>query len=154
MVLISAGQLAELQTTSHHSRSMEELPSSFCYKFVFYSKFWATDAVFFKVWKTFPFNPCTTHPHRNLKTVCPLLQSLCQVSRSVSKSPSQSFSFVQLAFRLSLIYIQQFGLTIFYLPSSWLMFYCCLIVVVFMVWSCHKIWHRWCLIILHVRLND
>ena len=28
---------------------MEELPSLFCYKFFFYSKFWATDAVFLKV---------------------------------------------------------------------------------------------------------
>ena len=40
------------------------------------------------------------------------------VSRSVSESPSQSFSFVQLVFWLNLIYIQQVGLTIFYLPSS------------------------------------
>ena len=28
---------------------MEELPFLFCYKFFFYSKFWATDAVFLKV---------------------------------------------------------------------------------------------------------
>ena len=77
------------------------------------------------------------------------------VSRSVSESPSQSFSFVQLVFWISLIHIQLVGLTIFYLPSSWLMFYCCLIVVVFMVWSCRKIWRRWCFIsISHVRLND
>ena len=48
-------------------------------------------------------------------------------------------------FWLNLIHIQQVGLTIFYLPSSRLMFYCCLIVAVFMVWSCRKIWRRWCL---------
>ena len=51
------------------------------------------------------------------------------VSKSVSKSPSQSFSFVQLVFWLNLIYIQQFGLPIFYLPSFWtnvlLLFDCC-----------------------------
>ena len=111
-------------------------------------------------------NPRMNRPHRNLRTVCPLLQSLCQVCRSVSrsvsksvfksvsKSPSQSFSFVQLVVWLNLIHIQQVGLTIFYLPSSWLMFYCCLIVVVVMVWSCRKIWRRWCFIIFHVRLND
>ena len=57
------------------------------------------------------FNLRTTRPHRNLRTVCPLLLSLCQVSisvsKSVSKSPSQSFSFVQLVFWLNLIHIQQ-----------------------------------------------
>ena len=35
---------------------IEELPSLFCYKFFFYSKFWATDAVFFN-WRPSIFNP-------------------------------------------------------------------------------------------------
>ena len=90
--------------------------------------------------------PRTTRPHRNLKNVYPLSSRFAKSpgqspssppSQSVSKSPSQSlsqspiqsFSFVQLAFWLNLIHIQQVGLTVFYLPSSWLMFYCCLIVV-------------------------
>ena len=34
-------------------------------------------------------------------------------------------------FRLSLIHFQQVGFTIFYLPSSWLMLYCCLIICSF-----------------------
>ena len=156
---------------------MEELPSLFCYKFFFYSRFWATDAVFFKVWKTLPFNPRTRSlicqmtsediKHqliipaplaltKIIKTVCPLYSWL-DCAKSPSKSPSLSsffYSSVQLVFWLNLIYIQQVGLSIFYLSGSWLMFYCCLIVVFFMVWSCRKIWRRWCLIILHVRLND
>ena len=41
----------------------------------------------------------------------------------------------KLVFWLNLIHIQQVALTIFYLPSSWLMFDCCLIVVVSMVWD-------------------
>ena len=53
MVPISAGQLAEgcgQQAPQCSScTGMEELPSLSCYKFFFYSKFWATDAVFFKV---------------------------------------------------------------------------------------------------------
>ena len=50
------------------------------------------------------------------------------ISSCFAKSPSPSFHwFVQLVFwfRLSLIHFQQVGLTIFYIPSSWLLFYCC-----------------------------
>ena len=61
---------------------------------------------------------------------------------------------VVLTSEVYLIHIKQVGLTIFYLPSSWLIFDCCLFVVVVMVWSCRKIWRRWCFIIFHVRLNE
>ena len=37
------------QQASLFMTGMEELPSFFCYKYFFYSKCWATDAVFFKV---------------------------------------------------------------------------------------------------------
>ena len=59
--------------------------------------------------------PRTTRPHRNLKNVYPLSS---RFAKSPGQSPIQSFSFVQLAFWLNLIHIQQVGLTVFYLPSS------------------------------------
>ena len=58
---------------------------------------------------------------------------------------------VKLVFWLNLIHIQQVALTTFYLPSSWMMFYCCLIVVVSMVWDLASLMFS---VIFHVRLND
>ena len=49
MVPVSAGQYYETTSLPVHDTGMEELPSLFCYKFFFYSKFGATDAVFLKV---------------------------------------------------------------------------------------------------------
>ena len=76
--------------------------------------------------------PRTTCPHRSLRTVCPLLPVTLLSLQSVQSASLQ----VKLVFWLNLIHIQQVALTIFYLPSSWMMFYCCLIVVVSMpVWD-------------------
>ncbi len=108
---------------------MEKLPSLFCYKFFFYSKFWATDAVLGI--KTLHFNSPHHSPSQKFK------DRVSSFASHFAEPPVQSSASLQvkLVFWLNLIHIQQVALTIFYLPSSWMMFYCCLIVVVSMVWD-------------------
>ena len=91
--------------------------------------------------KTLHFNPRTTRPRRNLRTVhvpsfvvtLPSLQVSLQVRLQVSQSLSlqvfQSFVQLEFWFRPNLIHIQQVGLSVFYPPSFWtsvlLLFDCC-----------------------------
>ena len=90
---------------------MEKLPSLFCYKFFFYSKFWATDAVLGI--KTFHFNSRHHSPSQKFK------DRVSSFASHFAEPPVQSSASLQvkLVFWLNLIHIQQPGCFDYLLPS-------------------------------------